>query len=48
MTAANRKLALGYRRLRSQLAPEDPPDGLAELRDVLMNEFEWRQREGLG
>lgn len=26
---------------------EDPPDGLAELRGVLMNEYEWRQREGL-
>jgi hypothetical protein len=28
-------------------ALEDPPDGLAELRGVLMNEHEWRQREGL-
>ena len=27
---------------------EDPPEGLAELRAVLLNEFEWRQREGLG
>ena len=26
---------------------EDPPDGLAELRAVLMNEHQWRQREGL-
>jgi hypothetical protein len=26
---------------------EDPPDGLAELRAVLLNEHEWRQREGL-
>jgi hypothetical protein len=26
---------------------EDPPDGLAELRAVLINEHEWRQREGL-
>ena len=29
-------------------ALEDPPDGLAELRAVLLNEHEWRQREGLG
>ena len=28
-------------------ALEDPPDGLAELRGVLMNEHQWRQREGL-
>ena len=28
-------------------ALDDPPDGLAELRGVLMNEHEWRQREGL-
>ena len=28
-------------------ALEDPPDGLAELRAVLLNEHEWRQREGL-
>jgi hypothetical protein len=28
-------------------AIEDPPDQLAELRGVLMNEHEWRQREGL-
>lgn len=28
-------------------ALDDPPDGLAELRGVLMNEYEWRQREGL-
>ena len=28
-------------------AIEDPPDGLAELRGVLMNEHQWRQREGL-
>ena len=27
---------------------EDPPDGLAELRAVLLSEHEWRQREGLG
>ena len=26
---------------------EDPPDGLAELRGVLLNEHQWRQREGL-
>ena len=26
---------------------EDPPDGLAELRGVLLNEHEWRQRTGL-
>ena len=26
---------------------EDPPDGLAELRAVLLNEHQWRQREGL-
>ena len=26
---------------------EDPPDGLAELRGVLLNEHEWRQRKGL-
>jgi hypothetical protein len=28
-------------------ALEDPPDGLAELRAVLLNEHQWRQREGL-
>ena len=28
-------------------ALEDPPEGLAELRAVLLNEHEWRQREGL-
>ena len=28
-------------------ALDDPPDGLAELRGVLMNEHQWRQREGL-
>ena len=28
-------------------ALEDPPDGLAELRAVLLNEHEWRQRTGL-
>lgn len=27
---------------------EDPPKGLAELRAVLLNEHEWRQRQGLG
>ena len=27
---------------------EDPPEGLAELRAVLLNEHEWRQRERLG
>jgi hypothetical protein len=27
-------------------ALHDPPDGLAELRGVLMNEHEWRKREG--
>ena len=26
---------------------EDPPESLAELRGVLMNEHEWRQRTGL-
>ena len=26
---------------------EDPPDGLSELRGVLMNEHQWRQRTGL-
>ena len=26
---------------------EDPPDGLAELRGVLVNEHEWRKRERL-
>ena len=26
---------------------EDPPEGLAELRAVLLSEHEWRQREGL-
>ena len=26
---------------------EDPPDGLAEVRGVLLNEHEWRQRTGL-
>ena len=26
---------------------EDPPDGLAEFRAVLLNEHQWRQREGL-
>jgi hypothetical protein len=25
----------------------DPPDGLAELRGVLLREAEWRRREGL-
>ena len=28
-------------------ALEDPPDGLAELRAVLLGEHEWRQRSGL-
>jgi len=28
-------------------ALHDPPDGLAELRGVLMNEHEWRKRQGL-
>ena len=28
-------------------ALEDPPDGLAELRGVLLNEHQWRQGEGL-
>ena len=27
---------------------DDPPDGLAELRAVLLNEHQWREREGLG
>ena len=26
---------------------DDPPEGLAELRGVLLNEHEWRKREGL-
>ncbi len=26
---------------------EDPPDGLAELRAVLLSKHQWRQREGL-
>ena len=26
---------------------DDPPDGLAELRGVLLQEHEWRVREGL-
>jgi len=29
-------------------APDDPSEGLAELRGVLWNEWEWRQRKGLG
>jgi hypothetical protein len=29
-------------------ALDDPPDGLAELRGVLLREHEWRVREGLG
>jgi len=28
-------------------ALDDPPDGLAELRGVLLSERDWRQREGL-
>ena len=28
-------------------ALEDPPNGLAELRAVLLNEHEWRQRTGV-
>jgi hypothetical protein len=28
-------------------ALDDPPDGLAELRAVLLNEHHWRLREGL-
>lgn len=28
-------------------ALDDPPDGLAELRGVLLHEHEWRVREGL-
>jgi hypothetical protein len=28
-------------------ALDDPPDGLAELRAVLLNEHQWRQLEGL-
>lgn len=28
-------------------ALDDPPDGLAELRAVLLREHEWRVREGL-
>jgi hypothetical protein len=29
------------------IALADPPAGLSELRDVLMNDHQWRQREGL-
>ena len=29
-------------------ALEDAPAGLEELRGVLLNELEWRRREGLG
>ena len=29
-------------------ALEEPPEGLAGLRGVLLNEHEWRKREGLG
>jgi hypothetical protein len=29
-------------------ALDDPPDGMAELRGVLLEEHEWRVREGLG
>jgi hypothetical protein len=29
-------------------ALDDPSEGLAELRGVLWNEWEWRQRKGLG
>ena len=29
-------------------ALEEPPDGLAELRAVLLSAHQWRQREGLG
>jgi hypothetical protein len=28
-------------------ALDDPPDGLTELRAVLVNDHLWRQREGL-
>ncbi len=28
-------------------ALDDPPDGLAELRGVLMTDHQWRRREGL-
>ena len=28
-------------------ALDDPPDGLSELRGVLLNEHQWRQGEGL-
>jgi hypothetical protein len=28
-------------------ALDDPPDGLADLRGVLLREHEWRVREGL-
>jgi hypothetical protein len=34
-------------RERILLALEDCPDGLAELRGVLLREQEWRVREGL-
>lgn len=29
-------------------ALEDPPETLSELRAVLLNEHQWRRREGLG
>lgn len=34
-------------RWRILRALDDPPDGLAELRGVLLREHEWRVREGL-
>ena len=34
-------------RERIRRALEEPPDGLAELRGVLLREHEWRRRVGL-
>jgi len=34
-------------RIRILYVLDDPPDELAELRGVLINEVEWRRREGL-
>jgi hypothetical protein len=39
LTIADRDAILGAR--------DDCPDELIELRTVLMNEYEWRRREGL-
>ena len=43
-----RVLALTIADREAMLRPlDDPPDGLAELRGVLLREHEWRVREGL-